>query len=108
MFQVKGSREISLSLIRYYYDEEGYLLRKLETGENVEHDLTVYTFYRYNEQGYLIREEEVWGDAVHDYVDYIYDEAGKLLQEFHYVENPMMGGSYTKEYMYRLDEAEGS
>ena len=95
----------TVSSIVYTYDYRGVLIHKKESGEHLERSGTLYTYYRYDEENRLIREEQVWGGEVHDYIAYTYNEAGELIQEYHYLENPMMGGSYTIEYLYELDEA---
>ena len=97
-----------LSYIEYIYDGQGYLIRMNEVEEGRVADTIQYTIYQYDENGRLSRAEKIWGGAVHDYVEYTYNEAGELIREYHYLEDPMMGGPYTVEYLFEaIDDSAG-
>lgn len=88
------------SYVEYIYNGEGYLIRKNEVEEAGKVADATYTIYQYDEQGRLSREEKIWGGRAHDYVDYYYNENGELIREYHYLEDPMMGGPFTIEYLF--------
>ncbi len=91
-----------------YAYSQGRINYKVVTEDVDREGSTIYTYYRYDAQGRLIREEQVWGGEAHDYVQYTYNEIGELLSEYHYLEDPMMGGSYTIEYLYEwIDDSAG-
>ncbi len=83
----------------YTYNRE-QLLYKAVTEDPDRQGTTIYTYYRYDELGRLIREEQLKGGAVSDYIQYTYNDVGELLREYHYLEDPMMGGAFTVEYLY--------
>ena len=95
------------SYVEYIYNGQCQLIRKNEV-EDVKQGTVVYTLYQYNENGHLIREEMVWGGRTHDYVDYYYNEAAELIREYHFLEDKMMGGPYTVEYLFEaIDDSAG-
>ena len=91
-----------LSYVEYIYNSEDFLIRKNEVEDANKKDAISYFVYQYNEAGQLIREEQVRGGMVHDYIEYTYSDKGVLLSEYHYLEDPMMGGPYTVEYLFEL------
>ena len=95
-----SAKERLESYVEYIYNGHCQMIRKNEV-EDARHpgDVT-YTLYQYDEEGYLIREEKIWGGRTHDYVDYYYNEEGVLLREYHFLEDKMMGGPYTVEYLF--------
>ncbi len=88
------------SYVEYIYSSEDQLIRKNEVEDARQSGDIVYTIYQYSEEGFLIREEKIWGGRVHDYVDYYYNEDGVLTREYHFLEDKMMGGPYTVEYLF--------
>ena len=93
-----------LSYVEYIYSGDGFLIRKNEVEDAKKNDQIHYTLYQYDEEGRLSREEEIGGGMVHDYVEYHYSDEGVLLEEYHYLEDPMMGGAYTVEYLFTLPD----
>lgn len=95
-----SAKERLESYVEYIYNGHCQMIRKNEV-EDVRHPGNItYTLYQYDENGYLIREEKIWGGRTHDYVDYYYNEEGVLLREYHFLEDKMMGGPYTVEYLF--------
>lgn len=96
------------SYVEYIYNGEGLLTRKNEVEDVRRDSVGVYVVYQHDEDGRLIREETVWGGRTHDYIDYFYNEDGELIREYHFLEDPMMGGSYTVEYLFEaVDDSAG-
>lgn len=95
-----ASRNRLESYIEYIYDGHGHLIRKNEAEDASRTNHIVYTLYQYDEQERLIREEKIWGGCTHDYVDYYYNDNGELIREYHFLEDKMMGGPYTVEYVF--------
>jgi len=96
------------SYIEYIYNGAGKLIRKNEVEDARQGGNGVYTIYEYDEEGRLSREETIWGGRTHDYVEYFYNDMGELVREYHFLENPMMGGPYTVEYLFEaIDDSAG-
>ena len=96
------------SYVEYIYNGEGLLTRKNEVEDVRRDSVGVYVVYQHDEDGRLIREETLWGGRTHDYIDYFYNEDGDLIREYHFLEDPMMGGSYTVEYLFEVvDDSAG-
>ena len=95
-----GRTDKVLHYIEYFYDGQGQLMRMNEVEEGRSASNIQYTLYLYDEDGRLTREERIWGGRVHDYVDYTYNQDGELTTEYHYLEEPMMGGPFTVEYIF--------
>ena len=95
------------SYVEYIYNGQCQLIRKNEV-EDVKKSTVIYTLYHYDDNGYLTREEMVWGGRTHDYVDYYYNDDGELIREYHFLEDKMMGGPYTVEYLFEaIDDSAG-
>ena len=93
-----------LSYVAYIYNSDDVLIRKNVVEDASQEDTVTYTIYQYDDRGLLTREEQIWGGMVHDYVEYTYSDDGVLLSEYHYLEDPMMGGAYTVEYLFELPD----
>ena len=97
-----------LSYNEYMYDDQGRLTRKNQVDDAKHPDDGGYILYYYDEEGRLIREEEISGGCTHDYVDYYYNDQGELIREYHFLEDKMMGGPYTVEYLFEaVDDSAG-
>ena len=84
------------------------MIRKNEIEDAKKAGNIIYTTYQYDEDGRLSREEKLWGGRTHDYVDYYYNDNGELIREYHFLEDKMMGGPYTVEYLFEsIDDSAG-
>lgn len=96
------------SYVEYIYNGQGQLIRKNEVEDARKGSSIIYTLYQYDEAGRLSREEKIWGGRTHDYVDYYYNDTGELTREYHFLEDKMMGGPYTVEYLFEaIDDSAG-
>jgi len=103
-----SSKERLESYIEYIYNGQCQMIRKNEVEDARQPGDIVYTVYQYDEEGYLIREEKIWGGRTHDYVEYYYNDDGMLIREYHFLEDKMMGGPYTVEYLFEvIDDSAG-
>lgn len=103
-----SSKERLESYVEYIYNGQCQMIRKNEVEDARQPGDVVYTIYQYDEEGYLTREEKIWGGRTHDYVDYYYNDDGVLIREYHFLEDKMMGGPYTVDYLFEaVDDSAG-
>lgn len=91
--------EYPLYFDRYYYNEDGDLVREEEYSYNADKYQTVvaYTTYEYDENGHCVHKYSERDDVIEEY--YEYDATGNKISEIYYI-----NGDKNEEYRWDYDD----